>query len=397
MRILITSIVDLRKTSHNRLHEFIKHLCKAHHIIVLSINDWWKANQTDVKLYAEGLESALKDINVQYFTQRRISPILQEVFSVVTLDRILKEIGYQGFDVHLNYSTLISGYYVARKLKSVGINTVYDIADDLPAMINVSPQIPAPARPLGRLLGHFMLKRNIAIASKVSFVDTHIRDLYAAPADKGTVIPNGVDVELFHPYPSQPLREKLGIGRDFVLGFVGTMREWVDFEPVFAAVSQLSSQCSNIKILIVGEEGGLTRTKDSAQRFGVLDKTSFVGTIPYNLVPQYISCMDVCLIPFNTSAVSDGALPLKLFEYMACEKPVICSKLVSVAQVAGNKVLYVSNEGEFQDKLLELYSSRELREKVGKEGRKFVEQSYSWVKITSNLERVLYEAREAQK
>ncbi len=392
MRILITSIVDLKKTSHNRLHEFIKHLRKTHDITVLSINDWWKAKQTDVGLYAQGLESALGDINVQYFTLRRISPIFQEVASVVTIGRILGRIDYKSFDVHLNYSSLVSGYFVAKKMRRVGVATIYDIADDLPAMIRVSPQIPAPARPLGRLFGDFMLKRNIEIATKVSFVDTHIRDLYPAPEDKEVIIPNGVDVELFYPYPSQSLREELGIGRDFVIGFVGTMREWVDFEPVFAAVGQLSSQCSDIKILIVGEEGGLSKTRHSAQRLGVLDKTIFVGTIPYNLVPQYISCMDVCLIPFakhkGMDTGVDGFCPLKLPEYLACEKPVISTQKTPMPEYM---VLYASTVEEYRDKILQLYNDPQLRKQMGLLGRKLVQSSYTWSSRALMLEEMLSE------
>ena len=46
MKILITSVVDLKKTAHNRLHQFVKYLNRNHEVVVLSINDWWKADQT---------------------------------------------------------------------------------------------------------------------------------------------------------------------------------------------------------------------------------------------------------------------------------------------------------------------------------------------------------------
>lgn len=393
-KILITSIVDLRKTSHNRLHQFIKHVSRNHSITVLSINDWWKTSQTDVSQYQLGVEDMLRGVEIKYFTTHKLSPYLQEVFSFVTLNRILKEIDYTKFDVHLNYNTLISGYLVARKLKSAGINTVYDIADDLPQMIRNSPQIPAMLRPLGGLVGTAMVNRNIKISRKVACITDSLRDLYHIPQDKFELIPNGVDTGLFGNYPSQQLRQSLGIGTDFVVGYVGVLREWVDFEPVFAAIKQINQDKHNVKVLIVGEEGGITKVENLAKKYQILDRVIFTGTVPYTKVPEYISCMDVCLIPFKTNAVSDSASPLKLFEYMACGKPVICSKLVSVAQVARDKVLYATNKGEFQDSLLKLYnSSKELREKVGKEGRRFVDYGFSWGNISSKLEKVLDEAR----
>jgi len=393
MRILITSIVDLQKGPHTRLHEFIRYLRKNHDISVLSVNDWWKAGQTDTQIYTQGLEDVTEGVYTEYFTQRKISPILQELTSVVSIGRILGNINSNGFDVHLNYNSLISGYFVARRLRSIGVKTVYDIADDLPQMIRVSPQIPGIARPAGKFIGKMMLSKNIGISSRVTFVDTHIQALYPAPSTKAVVIRNGVDAELFSPRPSQPLREKLGIQNDFVVGFVGTMREWVEFEPVFGAISRLSAEHPRIRILIVGEEGGLEKTINSARKFGVLDKTVFTGTVPYGLVPEYISCMDVCLIPFakhkGMDAGEDGFCPLKLAEYLACEKPVISTQKTGMPE---GIVAYASTAEEYYDRILTLYNNPQLRSEIGSRGREIIQSSYSWSNSASILEKVLMEA-----
>ncbi len=76
-----------------------------------------------------------------HLTDKRRSPILQEVFSRKKVNEI---IGKNSLDVHLNYNTLVSGYYAAKKL-----NTVYDLTDDLGAMIKASPQIPSFLRGAG--------------------------------------------------------------------------------------------------------------------------------------------------------------------------------------------------------------------------------------------------------
>ena len=174
------------------------------------------------------------------------------------------------------------------------------------------------------------------------------------------------------------------------------LREWIDLEPVFAALSQIGEDHSNIKVLIVGEEGRLKQNKDLSQRYGVSDRLVLTGTVPYNKVPEYISCMDACLIPFKPNEISLNAVPLKLFEYMACEKPVICSKLKGVAQIVGDKVLYASNQGEYKKELAALYNNKELRERLGVNGRKFVEEYYRWTSMTSKLEEVLKSASGGQ-
>jgi glycosyltransferase involved in cell wall biosynthesis len=359
----------------------------------LSVNDWWKAGQTDTALYTGGLEDVTEAVPTEYFTRRRISPILQEVSSFSSIGRILEKLSYRGVDVHFNYNSLISGYFVARRLRTIGINTVYDIADDLPQMIGVSPQIPRIARPVGKLLGKIMVTKNIGIASKVTFVDTHIQSLYPAPSSKAVIIRNGVDIDLFSPRPSQILREKLGMGSDFVVGFVGTMREWVDFDPVFEAVSQLKAQYPDIRIMIVGEEGGLGKTENSARKFGVFDRTIFTGTVPYRLVPEYISCMDVCLIPFakhkGMDTGEDGFCPLKLAEYLACEKPVISTQRTSIPE---GIVQYASTAEEYRDRILALYNNPEVRSEIGSKGRKIIVSSYTWSSSASLLEETLLKA-----
>jgi glycosyltransferase involved in cell wall biosynthesis len=392
MKILVTSIVDLKKGPHTRLHEFIRYLSKSHHVDVLSINDWWKASQTDARLYTQGLEDIIEHVSVEYFTQRKVSPMLQEVTSVLTIGNKLEKLQYEEFDVHFNYNSLISGYFVARKMRDVGVRTVYDIADDLPQMIRVSPQLPGVIRPAGKFVGRLMLYKNIDIATKVSFVDNHIKDLYPAPSGKAVVIPNGVDVDLFRPRSSQSLRESLGINKNFVIGFVGTMREWVDFEPVFAAVGQLNTRYPDIRVLIVGEEGGLEKTKSSARKFGVLDKTIFAGTVPYSLVPEYISCMDVCLIPFardkGMDAGEEGFCPLKLAEYLSCEKPVISTQKTTMPE---GTVLYAFNAEEYRNEILKLYSNPQLRAEMGSKGRSIIQSSYTWSNSASVLEKLLQE------
>ena len=381
--------MDLRKTSHNRLHQFIKHLSKNHEISVLSINDCWKSGETDVSLYSKDFEEVLQKIEIIYFTKRKINPFLQEISSAATINSILKN--YNSFDVHLNYNTLISGYAVGKKVKSRGVATVYDIADDLPQMIRNSPQIPYPLRPFGGLVGEVMIKKNIKVAEKITFITNSLKDSYDIPQNKAEFIPNGVDTALFENLPSDRLRDELNIEQDFIIGYVGVLREWVDFEPVFAAVKSLENEYPSIKILIIGEEGGLKENKDLAGRYGLLDRVVLTGTSPYEQVPKYIACMDVCLIPFKLDAVSEGSLPLKLFEYMACEKPVISTKLKGVREAVNDKVFYASNSREYESRIIELYDDEELRRMRGLEGRKFVEKNYNWQKIVDKLEKVLLE------
>lgn len=169
MKILITSIVDLKKSQHQTLRKLdqktlrskllekvglkMMSLSEKHEVTVLSINDWWKGGQDDLESYSSEFNDIFKRIDYFYLTDKKVSPILQELFFKKKVKEMLKE---EDFDVHLNYNTLISRYEAAKRIK-----TVYDIADDLGAMIKESPQIPRLLRPFGGILGDLMIRKNI--------------------------------------------------------------------------------------------------------------------------------------------------------------------------------------------------------------------------------------------
>ena len=62
MRILITSIVDLKKSQHNRPHHFVRYLSKNHEVTVLSINDWWKGKQDNLAFYCREFDDIFERI-----------------------------------------------------------------------------------------------------------------------------------------------------------------------------------------------------------------------------------------------------------------------------------------------------------------------------------------------
>ena len=278
----------------------------------------------------------------------------------------------------MNYNSLIAGYEISKQ-----IPTVFDIADDLPAMINASPQIPVPLRPLGLAVGSYCLKKEIAQAQHITLTCGGLQRIYRIPDAKSDVLPNGVDIEFF----SKAGKAKAEVGSDgFVIGYVGVLREWVDLEPVFRALKELDNR---IKMLVVGKEGNFRETVDLAENCGVEDRVTFTGQVDYKQVPQYIAAMDVCVIPFKLGRISQSALPLKLFEYMACAKPVLSSPLDGVKKVAGDVVQYCSSAADYAEAITALHGDEALGERRGARGKKLIQTGYDWDGICRKLEGIL--------
>jgi glycosyltransferase involved in cell wall biosynthesis len=161
---------------------------------------------------------------------------------------------------------------------------------------------------------------------------------------------------------------------------------------VFKGLRRLIEKRYRIDVLIVGDGPARTHIQEIAKQLNVLDKIDFVGSVSYSEIPAYLHLMDVCLIPFNKGAVADRALPLKLLEYLACQKPVISTELQGVVEAVGDTVLYASDQTEFESQLTKLYEDRDYRVELGTRGRKTVEARYSWESIGSRFERLLLES-----
>lgn len=378
MRLLVSSIVDLCKAAPNRLHHLLSHLSVKHEIDALCVNDWKRQDALNTSVYDGAFSSTVSGVSIRYGVNSPFSPTQQEL-----LYPLLCDIGKGDYDLILNYSTLVSGYYLSKRLD---LPMIYDLADDLPEMIGSHPDIPRPLRPIGKELGRFLMKRNIKHSQKVTCITPAIRDMYSISPEVYELLPNGVDTNLFN-LKKERIRDVYGLGDHFVLGYVGVLREWVDFVPVFKALSRIKDAL----LLIVGREGKFHETQRRAKEMGVGDKVIFTGSIPYHKVPSFISSMDACLIPFRQTAIANMSFPLKLLEYMACEKPVISSDLKGVREAAGDLVMYVERFEDYVFAVRQLMRSNNSDD-LGKAGRDFVVRNYDWGAISQRLGTILEEA-----
>jgi len=383
MKILVTSLPDIRKIHPQRPHHLLKNLSRNHEITVLCVNAWWLREIQD-----EYLKSIVENVELYYLTESKLNAIVQETLSFKNLRRLSEN---HDFDIHISFNSLIMGYTAKKILK---IPTVFDVCDDIIRWIDISPRVPSLLKPVGRSFGYFMFKKFVKISEKVTYSADFLRRSFALPESKSSLVPNGVDLNLFYKRTGE-IRKQLSIPEDvFIIGFVGFLGDWVDMKSVFKVLKIIRNQLK-IKMLIVGNGSRFTEFNELSKRYGIRDLVIFTGEIPYLKVPEYISAMDVCLLPFDKSAVSQSALPLKLFEYMACEKPVISTPLPTIRDTVGDKLFFVSDATGLKEAILRLYHDEQLRRELGRKGRNFVKQNYNWDTIAKKFEMILLRESES--
>lgn len=384
MNILVTSLPDLRKINPQRPHHLLRFLKQKHHITIISGNAWWVEPHED-----DFTNALLKNTDYYYLSDGAISPLIQEALAFRRMNSL--SVNLHDFDLVISFHSLIAGYTLSKKGT---MPMVLDICDDIVDWISNSSQIPSILKPAGKTAGSFFLKRALNHSKKVTYSIESLKEKYRVPEEKSVLIPNGVDTQLFRRVSDDGLREALQIPEGaLVLGFVGYLGEWTNLEIVFETVRQLQRHMAVI-MLVAGCGPKLEVYKSLVNELHISDKVRFLGNIPYTRVPQYISSMDICLLPFDSSAVSTNALPLKLFEYMACEKPVISTPLTGVQRAVGDIPFYFADSEELKDQLLNLYTYPEGCQKLGEKGRNFVESNFSWDNIGLAFTRVANSALE---
>jgi len=382
MKILITSVVDLEKSAPSRLHFFIKYLGAKHEITVISIRDVWKERQ--VQNNQSFFSSVLSRVSICHPFNLEIVPIWQEFLSFLTIKRLLRKIQAESYDLHFSYNSLMLGYLVARYLKEFDINTVYDLADNLPAMVYYSPQIPFFLKPLAKKISQFLVNQNIQISSEITITCRTLQEELRVPAQKTIIVPNGIDLNLFKQNTEKKHRKT---HKKWRIGYIGVLREWVDFKPIFKAIKKLDKKYK-ISLKIVGREGDFRKIVNLAKEIGIEKKVDFWGHLSYGKIPFFLANIDIGILPFKNNEISKSAFPLKLLEYVAAKLPIISTPLPEVKKMMGKSILYAEGAEQWRE-CLENICQNYSHYLAAIYRKSSLLSRYDWKVIGENLEKVL--------
>jgi len=386
MNILVVQESDwVEKGPHQSHHLFERLSVKGHKIRVIDFEISWRSHEKELfskRKVFKNQHKAIKDGNITVIRPPIIKLPLLEYFSLIHSHRkeIKKQIKEFHPDVIVGFGILNANIAInlAKKNK---IPFVYYIIDSLNTLV--------PQKFL-RKIAKIIERRNMVGSDKVLSINEGLREYTArmgADLKKTDVIRAGIDFKRYNlKIKGGSLRKEYGIKDDeLVLFFMG----WLyDFSGLKEVASSLLGH-KKIKLLIVGEGDAYEDLKKIKDRFG--DKIILTGKQPFEKIPKFISASDVCLLPAYNNEVMRDIVPIKMYEYMAMEKPVISTKLPGIILEFGNDngVIYVDKPEDVVEKVLELSKKNRIGLE-GKKARKFVEKN-SWDGLTDEFEEYLFE------
>ena len=210
--------------------------------------------------------------------------------------------------------------------------------------------------------------------------------------EKMILVPNTVRKSFFkEAIYSDVIKEKYS--NKYVVLYLGDTNIRRGLLTAIRATEFLSKQIANFKLVIVGSNTTDSILKEETKKLNLESFIDFEGWQDVSLFPSYIVASNICISPLYRSIQHDVAYANKIFQYMSFGKPILVSNAIAqkeiVERVNSGLVHQEKNKDDFSSKVLELYQNKEKAEELGKKGKQFIENEFSW-EVTSQALVKLY-------
>jgi N-acetyl-alpha-D-glucosaminyl L-malate synthase BshA len=180
------------------------------------------------------------------------------------------------------------------------------------------------------------------------------------------VIPNFVCPDDYTRHANPELRQRLAPSGESLLVHVSNFRPVKRPVDCVEILARVLKQNVNARLVMVGDGSERTNAEHRARCLGIYDRISFVGKQPK--IVDYLSVSDVLLLPSEQESFGLAAL-----EAMACEVPVVASRVGGVPEVVDDgETGFLSDVGDVEKMARDaarLLVDKELRQQMGKSAR----------------------------
>lgn len=241
-----------------------------------------------------------------------------------------------------------------------------------------------------RLLRRFIDSRGARrLVANTTFLANKLKAEYKLAEYFLIVAPNGVDLERYAKLPApKTARRSLKLREAFTVGYTGHLYAGRGGEFIL----ELARAMPKMQFLLVGgREEDVVRIRNEASE---LKNVTLTGFVPNAELPRYQAAADVLIMPYaqQVAGSSGGDIapylnPMKMFEYLACGRPIVSSDLPILGEVLNEKnavILPSNNAAAWAEALRALQKSASQRGALAKAAKATAKQ-YTWEKRAERL------------
>ena len=383
VKIIIVQESDWLKRNNHQQHHLAELMSlRNHQVRVIDFEIMWN-NSEGTFAKREVFNDVKKIYDGAKVTVIRPSIIRLPVFDYFSIlithrNEINRQIKEFQPDIVVGFS-ILNSFLAVSACKRNNIPFIYYWIDVLHELIPF-----APFRMLGELIEVLILDN----ADKVLAINQKLKELavdLGGCGKKSLTLGAGIDKSRFNPnIDGKSLRANLGFkDDDVVLFYMGWLYEFSGLKEIINQMGEI--KYDKLKLVIVGDGDEFSNLNLLKDMSSVSQNILMLGKLSYDEIPKYISASDICILPsYPDHKVMKNIIPIKVYEYLAMNKPVFSTKIPAVMAEFPTGIHYV-------DKLDNMVS--EIMRHI--KGVKTISelncsiQQKSWAKITDEFEQIL--------
>ena len=345
-------------------------------------------NKVDTRVYS-GTKAGFKKFSsvngtilIPCFSTDMFFP-LDNWFFNRTISRISDAIKADVYEAHT-----VSGYGFLKAVRKRNIvkpfiQTIHGVLAD--EYIQSSKSVfPTPRTKLSHFFMRYLSKIEKESAKDATMIVTvskysskRIVQLYDVDEKKIRIVPNGVDLENFKPVEGcEKVKHKIEANNKQCVLFVGRLVPRKGLHFLIEAAKHVVKESKETMFVVVGDGPLKNHLISYSRKQSVSDNFVFLGDVHEVMLPRLYNCADVFALP----SIQEGQ-GIALLEAQATAKPVVAFNVGGINEIVLDKktgLLVKPNSYELANAILNLLSNRSLREKMGRCGRIFVSENFSW-------------------
>jgi glycogen synthase len=209
-------------------------------------------------------------------------------------------------------------------------------------------------------------------------------------------VPNGVDTVKFSQISRDDrLAAKLGLGKEPVLGFIGSLYRWEGVEWLVGAVAELRRRGTPCKLLVIGDGEEMPAVRAAVRAMDASDFIQIVGRVSHDDIERYYSVVDVLVYPRHSIRLTELVTPLKPLEGMALGKAILGSDVGGIRELIEPEqtglLFRADNVDDFCKQSQRLIGQESLRRELGARARELILREKDW-KILAQRYVSIYDA-----
>ncbi|MFW9260489.1 glycosyltransferase family 4 protein [Nostoc sp. CALU 546] len=276
-----------------------------------------------------------------------------------------------------------------------------------PVVLNVQDILPEAAVRVGLIKNKLMIKALEAL-EKFAYRTAHTISVIAdgfvdnlinkgVPANKIACIPNWVNLNFIRPLPKEnnSWRTTHQLDGRFVVLYSGNIALTQGLETVIEAAVRLR-HLKKIVFVIAGESQALERLQKHCLACGA-DNVLLLPLQAREKLPQMLAAADVGLIVQKCNVISFN-MPSKIPLLLASGRPIVGSvpatgtAAKAIKESGGGVIVEPESADALAAAVLDLYNQPELAAQLGRKGRKFAVENYSFEQALDRYEELFYDA-----